>query len=56
MIAGEAFSEENLTPSAVPPKKINSLGFFSFYVETPDDAATIIFDLIMNNRPLDSFE
>ena len=36
--------------------KVNNWDPFPFYVQTPDDAASIVFNLLMDKRPIDSFD
>jgi zinc protease len=48
--------EDGVTDEELQTVKTKQLGLLPFYVETPDDAAGIVFDLLMDKRPLDSFD
>ena len=45
-----------VTDEELQTAKNKQLGLLPFFVETPDDAASIVFDLLMDKRPLDSFD
>ena len=48
--------KDGVTDEELQTVKNKQLGLLPFYVETPDDAASIVFDLLMDKRPLDSFD
>ena len=48
--------KDGITDEELITAKNKQLGLLPFHVETPDDAASIIFDLILDKRPLDSFD
>jgi zinc protease len=48
--------KDGVTDEELQTVKNKQLGLLPFYVETPDDAAGIIFDLLKDKRPLDSFD
>jgi predicted Zn-dependent peptidase len=48
--------KDGVTDEELLTAKNKQLGLLPFYVETPDDAASIVFDLLMEKRPLDSFD
>jgi zinc protease len=47
---------EGITDEELNAAKQRQLGLLPFYIETPDDAATIAFDLIRDKKPLDFFD
>jgi zinc protease len=48
--------KDGVTDEELQTVKTKQLGLLPFYVETPDDAASIVFDLLMSKQPLDSFD
>jgi zinc protease len=48
--------KDGVTDEELQTVKTKQLGLLPFYVETPDDAASIVFDLLMDKRSLDSFD
>jgi zinc protease len=48
--------KDGVTDEELQTVKNKQLGLLPFYVETPDDAASIVFDLLMDKSPLDSFD
>jgi zinc protease len=48
--------KDGVTDEELQTAKNKQLGLLPFLVETPDDAASIVFDLLMEKRPLDSFD
>jgi zinc protease len=50
------FFAEGVTDEELNAAKQRQLGLLPFYVETPGDAATIVFDMITDKTPFDSFD
>ena len=48
--------KDGVTDEELQTVKTKQLGLLPFYVETPDDAASIVFDLLISKQPLDSFD
>ncbi|MGE5399721.1 MAG: M16 family metallopeptidase [Ignavibacteriales bacterium] len=48
--------ENGITDEELIAAKNRQLGLLPFYIETPDDVASIAYDLILDKRPLDSFD
>jgi zinc protease len=48
--------DHGITDEELNSAKQRQLGLLPFYIETPDDAASIIFDLIRDKQPLDFFD
>jgi zinc protease len=48
--------KDGVTDDELQIAKNKQLGYLPFAVETPDDAASIIFNLLLDKRPLDSFD
>lgn len=48
--------DKGITDEELTAAKNRQLGLMPFYVETPDDVAGITWDLILDKRPLDSFD
>jgi zinc protease len=48
--------KDGITDEELNSAKQRQLGLLPFYIETPDDAASITFDLIRDKKPLDFFD
>lgn len=48
--------KDGITDQELEGAKQRQLGLLPFYIETPDDAASIIFDLIRDKKPMDFFD
>lgn len=50
------FIEYGITDEELAAAKKRQIGLLPFYVETPDDAAQIVFDMLKDKKPLDYFD
>ncbi|NUN07778.1 MAG: insulinase family protein [Ignavibacteriaceae bacterium] len=50
------FIEDGITDEELAAAKKRQIGLLPFYVETPDDAAQIVFDMLKDKKPLDYFD
>ncbi len=50
------FLKDGITDEEIAAAKKRQIGLLPFYVETPDDAAQVVFDMLKDKKPFDYFD